>query len=263
MDLSIIIPVYNSENIIKKLVSEIEKSTSKRSLKKEIILINDCSKDNSWETIKSLQKKNKSLKGINLQDNFGQHNAIMAGLNLCSGKICVLMDDDMQHHPKYIMKIYEKLLNGYDICYVKYLNRKHLKWKIFVSWLNNIISSILAFKPIKIYTSSFKGFKKNITSNIIKFKDKEVFLDWLILNQSKKIAIIEVVHQKRFLGKTNYNLIKLLELWSIMIMKIKPKSKLHFLFLFLPKIFVNILVYPLVKKTNKNKQYKIKEKIFK
>ena len=57
MDLSIIIPVYNSENILKKLVSEIEKSTSKRSLKKEIILINDCSKDNSWETIKSLQKK--------------------------------------------------------------------------------------------------------------------------------------------------------------------------------------------------------------
>ena len=93
MDLSIIIPVYNSENILKKLVSEIEKSTSKRSLKKEIILINDCSKDNSWETIKSLQKKNKSLKGINLQDNFGQHNAIMAGLNLCSGKICVLIKE--------------------------------------------------------------------------------------------------------------------------------------------------------------------------
>lgn len=262
MDLSIIIPVYNSEQILSKLIEEIENYTSKKELKKEIILVNDLSEDKSWEKIKELSLKNNNIKGINLQNNYGQHNAIIAGLNFCNGKICILMDDDMQHNPKYIMNIYEKINNGYDVCYVKYLKRKHLRWKIFVSWLNNIIASILAFKPISIYTSSFKGFNKFIVEKIIMYKEKEVFLDWLILNQSQRVATIEILHQERFNGKTNYNLKRLFELWSIMIMKIKITSTFHYFLLFLPKIFVKFIVYPLVKKNNINEQYKIKEKTF-
>ena len=186
----------------------------------------------------------------------------MAGLNFSKGKFCVLMDDDMQHDPKYIIDIYHKLREGYSICYVKYLKRKHLKWKIFVSWLNNIIASVLALKSVKIYTSSFKGFNKKILKGVIKYKEKEVFIDWLILEQSKDVAVINVIHQKRHSGKTNYDLKKLLELWSIMIMKIKPRSIIHNIWLILPQIFVKFLLYPMVKKNNISEQYKIKEKIF-
>lgn len=262
MNLSIVIPVYNSEAILPELLEKIEDSLLSKKIKMEIILVNDFSEDRSWETIKLLKNKFPFIKGIDLQNNYGQHNAIMAGLNYSSGEICILMDDDMQHDPKYIYDIYQVLMKGHDICYVKYLKRKHLKWKIFVSWLNNIIASILAFKPIKIYTSSFKGFKRDITKNIIKFKDKEVFIDWLILNQSKKITIIDVVHKERLSGKTNYNLKRLFELWSIMIMKIKPRSIIHYLWLLLPKILVIFLLYPLVKKNNISEQYKIKSKTF-
>ena len=262
MNLSIVIPVYNSEKIISTLVKEISKNTKSINLKKEIILVNDFSEDSSWKKIKFLCRKYSFVKGINLNNNYGQHNAIIAGLNFCRGDFCILMDDDMQHNPKYINKIYKQLNSGYEICYVKYLKRKHLKWKIFVSWLNNIVASILALKPIKIYTSSFKGFNKKILSNIIKYKDKEVFLDWLILEQSKNIFILNVLHQKRMSGNTNYNLKKLLELWSIMIIKIKTKSLFHYLWLFLPKILVKFIVYPLVKKNNIREQYKIKDKIF-
>ncbi len=262
MDLSIIIPVYNSEPILSSLLEEIHNNTLSKKLKKEIILVNDFSQDQSWNKIKFLKNKYDTIKGINLQNNYGQHNAIMAGLNFSSGEICILMDDDMQHHPKYIMNIYDKLKNGYEICYVKYLKRKHSKWKIFVSWLNNIVASVLALKPVTIYTSSYKGFKKDIAQNIIKYQDKEVFLDWLILKQSKNIAVIEVLHQERYSGKTNYNLKRLFELWSIMIMKIRPNSLLHRIFLLLPKILVKLIVYPLVKKNNINEQYIIKEKTF-
>ena len=261
MNLSIVIPVFNSEEIISTLVDEISKQIKSYNLKIEIILVNDFSKDLSWEKIKSLNKKYSFVKGINLVNNYGQHNAIMAGLNHCNGNYCILMDDDMQHNPKYIIDIYNKLNSGYEICYVKYLKRKHLKWKIFVSWLNNIAASILALKSIKIYTSSFKGFNKKILLNIIKYKEKEVFLDWLILEQSKNIFILDVLHQERRSGNTNYNLKRLLELWSIMIIKIKTKSFFHFLWLFLPKIFVKFIVYPFVKKKNIKEQYKIKDKI--
>tara|TARA_A100001015_G_scaffold295221_1_gene373975 strand:- start:1055 stop:1843 length:789 start_codon:yes stop_codon:yes gene_type:complete len=262
MDLSIIIPVYNSEKIISTLVKKIFEITKLKKLKSEIILIDDFSKDNSWTKIKNLKKKYKFIKGVNLQSNYGQHNAIMAGLNFSKGKFCVLMDDDMQHDPKYIIDIYHKLREGYSICYVKYLKRKHLKWKIFVSWLNNIIASVLALKSVKIYTSSFKGFNKKILKGVIKYKEKEVFIDWLILEQSKDVAVINVIHQKRHSGKTNYDLKKLLELWSIMIMKIKPRSIIHNIWLILPQIFVKFLLYPIVKKNNISEQYKIKEKIF-
>ena len=118
MNLSVVIPVYNSEKIISTLVSEIIESTKLQNLKVEIILVNDLSKDQSWEKIKFLNKKYPFVKGINLQNNYGQHNAIIAGLNFCSGEFCILMDDDMQHNPKYIIDIYNKLNSGYEICYV-------------------------------------------------------------------------------------------------------------------------------------------------
>ncbi len=259
MNLSIVIPVFNSEEIISTLVDEISDHIKSNNLKAEIILVNDLSRDLSWEKIKNLNKKYSFVKGINLMNNYGQHNAIMAGLNHCSGEFCILMDDDMQHNPKYIVDIYDKLISGYEICYVKYLKRKHLKWKIFVSWLNNIAASILALKSIKIYTSSFKGFNRRILSNIIKYKENEVFLDWLILEQSKNIFILDVLHQERKSGNTNYNLKRLFELWSIMIIKIKTKSFFHYLWLFLPKFFVKFIVYPFVKKNNIKEQYKIRD----
>ena len=93
MDLSIVIPVYNSEKIIDDLVDKIVNSVSdiKSVSSYEIILINDCSIDNGWEKIKFLSKKFKFIKGINLAQNFGQHNAIMAGLNHCNGNYIILI----------------------------------------------------------------------------------------------------------------------------------------------------------------------------
>ena len=227
MEISIVIPVYNSCEILPNLISEIDKNLSKKNFDFEVFLINDFSKDNSWGEIKELSKKFKFIKGINLKDNYGQHNAIIAGLNFCKGNFVILMDDDMQHDPKYIIEIYNELKKDFDICYVRYLKRKHIFWKKFVSWLNNIISSVLAFKSLKIYTSSFKGFNKKVCSEIKKFKKKEVFLDWLILKQSKKVSIIKIVHQERYKGKTNYNLKNLFNLWSIMIINISPINFIH------------------------------------
>ena len=123
MDLSIIIPVYNSEKILPVLIEEIKKSLMANKLKKELIFVNDLSEDHSWEKIKELAKKNSFIKGISLKKNYGQHNAIAAGLSEATGSYIILMDDDLQHDPIYIEKILFELENGYDACYVKYINR--------------------------------------------------------------------------------------------------------------------------------------------
>lgn len=263
MNLSIIIPIYNSEGIIPILTKKIKNNLKNKIKKFEIILINDHSIDKSWLTIKKISKKNYFIKGINLSKNFGQHNAIMAGLNHSVGKNIILMDDDMQHSPEDIFKIYKNLLKGYDSCYVKYINRQHAKWKIFVSWLNNVVASVLASKPIDLYTSSFKGFKKKICIKMIKNKQNEIFIDWLILLHSRKIKIISVHHKKRYSGSTNYNLRRLLKLWSIMVITIIPKNIIHKLILILPKFLIRMLIYRFVNDDKKeNKQYIISEKTF-
>ena len=262
MNLSIVIPVYNSESIVSRLIEEIENAIKSYNLEFEVVLINDCSADDSWEMIKKLSKKKNFIKEISLKNNYGQHNAISAGLNYTEGKFIVLMDDDLQHDPRYIVKIFNVLNKGYDSCYVKYIKRKHVFWKRSVSFFNHLISSFLSSKSLNIYTSSFKGFNRNICEIIKKDKEFEVFLDWLIVENSKKIETINVVHRERYTGRTNYNLNKLFILWSNMIMKINPKNNFKKLLIFIIKLCIENIIYKIVSKKKYTEKFLISEKTF-
>ena len=215
MDLSIIIPVYNSEKIIEDLIKQITFSVDNiKSINSyEIILIEDCSPDNSWEKIELISKKYNNVKGISLSENFGQHNAIVAGIKYSSGEKIITMDDDLQHSPVYIKNILEQLDKNFDVCYTDYQNRKHPIWKIIVSWLHNLTASYLSNRPYKLYPSSFRGFKKKIALEIISFKGANVYIDGLILKITKNITIIPVEHYQRPYGSSNYNFKKLVSLW--------------------------------------------------
>ncbi len=266
MDLSIVIPVYNSENIIQNLISRIVKSIKNINTitSYEILLINDFSPDNSWDKIKILTQQYSTVKGIDLSENFGQHNAIMCGLNESKGEIIITMDDDLQHPPESIKDLISKLKEGFDVCYTNYLNRKHPLWKKFVSWLNNLVTSYLLNKPYYVYLSSFRGFKKKISKKIILYKKNDVYLDGLILKNTKNIAMISVPHSQRPEGISNYNLKKLMSLWSNMavnfsVFPLRPSTILGYaikiLILFIRKILF------LGKKSNKI-QYLISKKTF-
>ena len=141
----------------------------------------------------------------------------MAGLNHCSGKYIITIDDDLQHPPEFFPQILEKLRDN-DVCYTNYKNRKHDGWKKFVSNLNNIISSFILNKPLKIYMSSFRGFREKIKNQIIKFKEPNVYIDGLIINSTKSIGMITVDHHARKFGESNYDIKKLFILWSNMIL---------------------------------------------
>ena len=121
----------------------------------------------------------------------------MAGLNESVGDIIITMDDDLQHPPESIKDIYNELNKNFDVCYVYYLKRKHILWKKVVSQLNNLTASYLLNKPIKIYMSSFRGFKKKILQKIIQHQESRVYLDALILKATKNISMISVPHHKK------------------------------------------------------------------
>ena len=217
MKLSIIIPVYNSSKILEKLIFEINSNLFDRFEKSyEIILINDFSKDNSWEKIKKISKEFNFIKGIDLKYNVGQHGAIFIGLRYSTGSKIIIMDDDLQHPPQSIIDIYEKL-DFYDACYTLYLKRKHVYWKIILSTINNFFSSFIFDKPFKIYTSSLKGIRGDVKDRFIGYNPKIPFIDSLILREAKKITNVKVYHQKRFEGKSNYDVRKLFILWFDMI----------------------------------------------
>ena len=213
--LSIVVPVYRSAAILPLLVETIQRELQAANLLDtcELLLVNDSSPDNSWQVIRDLANKYPFVKGISLRRNFGQHNATMAGLNHATGSIVVIMDDDFQHPPEAIARMIAALDEGYDVCYTRYLNRKHATWKKLGSQFNDWVATQLLGKPKGLYLSSFKAIRKEIVSEVIKYDGPYAYLDGLILDVTRAITDVSIEHQARHEGQGNYNFGSSLSLW--------------------------------------------------
>jgi len=207
MDISVIIPVFNSEKILKKLVGQI--SVELKKYKYEVYLVNDFSRDKSWNVIEEISAKSKNFIGISLIKNFGQDNAIMAGLRNCTGKIVVVMDDDLQHSPKDISLLVSKCNSGWDVCFADFkLGKKYSFYKKFLSKINSKIGNLILQKPGNIYLSPFKAIHHSVVKNIIEYNGPFPYIDGLILRSTSSITQITVNHFPRELGVSNYDLLK-------------------------------------------------------
>jgi len=215
MDLSIVIPVYRSADILPRLLDEIVLAIS-HDLTFEVILVNDCSSDNSWDVIQRMAGNCSNVIGLSLRKNAGQHNAIMAGLRESSGDVIVIMDDDLQHSPRYITNFIRSIKGGADVCYSRFNKMQQKSWKIIGSKFNSLIANLLLDKPRDLYLSSFKAISKDICDLIVCYDGPYPYIDGLILLHTDNIAIIDVEHQERASGEGNYNLRKSLSLWVMM-----------------------------------------------
>ncbi len=205
-EISVVIPVYNSHECVQEISRQIQDAL--KDFEYEQIMVNDCSKDSSWSEIQKVCAQNKNVIGINLRKNGGQDSAILTGLNYAKGNYVVIMDDDLQHSPYDILKLYEEAKKGFDVCYANFSHKKQKLWKNLGSWFNGKISEISIGKPKKIYLSPFKIISKGVVQEIIKFNNLFPYIDGLIFQVTRNITQINIEHHKREMGKSNYNLIK-------------------------------------------------------
>jgi len=210
IEISVVIPVYNSFECLSELCRQISDHVM---VAHEIILVNDNSSDNSWDEICKLSSTNNSVKGVSLRKNFGQDNAIMAGLSLCVGKYVVIMDDDLQHSPKDIPLLYDACRQGLDVCYGSYYEKKQTLWKNIGSWLNGKVSEWMLAKPADIYLSPFKILNGNLVDSMLTYSGPFPYIDGLILSHTDKIGQIKVVHSARFAGTSTYSFRKSVSVW--------------------------------------------------
>ena len=214
--LSIVIPVYNSEKTIEEVVNEIEIAVSKLNSKYdlEVILVNDYSKDNSLQVCKNICKHKSFVKLISFSKNFGQHNALMAGIRFASGDYIISMDDDLQTPPDEMSKLIDELeRNNYDVVFAKYKTENKSIFRVFGSFVNDKMANILAEKPKNITINSYFIMKKYIADEIIKYGHAYPYIGGLIFRVTQNVGNILIEHRDRKIGKSNYTLKKLLQLW--------------------------------------------------
>ena len=136
---SVIVPVYNSEYSLDKLVDRLRFVLQSITTTFEIILINDGSADRSWQVIRELTLKYSFVHGINLLRNYGQHNALLCGIRAASNEIIVTMDDDLQHPPEELPSLFDKLSEGHDVIYGTPINEQHDLWRSLASQVTKIV----------------------------------------------------------------------------------------------------------------------------
>lgn len=211
-ELSIVIPVYNSESSIAKLIEKL--SIDLKMIDYEVVMINDGSKDDSGKICRELINQYPNLTFINLRKNFGEFSAVMCGLNHVSGKYAVMIDDDFQNPPSEILKLlYEAQKGDFDVVYSQYAQKKHSPFRNFGSWLVNKLNDYLIGKPKDLYLSSFKLINKETIEEIIKYTGPFPYIDALIFRVTDNIGKVYVEHQNRKEGRSGYTLKKLISLF--------------------------------------------------
>lgn len=212
MKLSVIIPVYNSEHTIKRLVENLHIALSAISF--EIVMINDNSRDGSEAVCKQMARSFSNIRFISLRRNFGEFNAVMCGLNWAYGDYCVMIDDDFQNPPEEILKLIEAAENGdHDVIYTYYSKKEHSIHRNLGSKFVNWLTSYLLNKPKDLYLSSFKLIKQEVVHEIIKYQGPYPYIDGLIFRITRNIGTVQVTHQKRETGISNYTWRKLISLF--------------------------------------------------
>jgi glycosyltransferase involved in cell wall biosynthesis len=212
MKLSVIIPVYRSQDTIGALVTRLQAALS--AVPFEIVLVNDGSPDQSEAVCRALAKTYAHVHFISLRKNYGEFNAVMCGLNWSKGAYCVMIDDDFQNAPEEILKLMETAENGgYDVVYTYYTKKEHAAYRNLGSKFVNWITSYLISKPKDLYLSSFKLIRKEVVQEVIKYKGPYPYIDGLIFRTTRNIGTVQVTHSKREKGMSNYTWRKLISLF--------------------------------------------------
>lgn len=212
--LSVVVPVYKAEHCLDELYQRLKTALETISTNFDIVLVEDCGGDNSWQVIKRLAAADSRVRGIQFSRNFGQHYGITAGLDICQGDWVVVMDCDLQDRPEEIPRLYAKAQEGYDMVLARRGQRNDPAMKRFTSWLFYKAFNYLADMNYDGETGNFRILSRKVVNAYRNMRERLRFFGGLVAWMGFPFASIEVQHDERFAGQTSYTFRKLWKLAS-------------------------------------------------
>ena len=206
---SVIVPVFNSRESLPLIITRIEQVMMEIADNFELILINDNSRDNSWQVILEESQKHKWIHGINLMRNYGQHNAILCGIRAANYGVIVTLDDDLQQPPEEIPKLLARFQEGYDVVYGSPNKMPHELWRNFSSRFTKKVMAFVMGIPNVTNIGPFRMFRTDLRKAFENYQSPNVIIDVLLTWATTDFSVVHVDEQPRIYGKSNYTFKKL------------------------------------------------------
>jgi len=212
--LSVVVPAYRSEACLPALAEAIDRAIGDLPWDVELVLVNDCSPDATWNVIERLCQAHPRIIGIDLRRNFGQDCAILTGIRQARGQCIAIMDDDLQHDPADLPKLVARLAEGHDVVYADFERKQHKLWKNLGSWFNGKVAEWVLDKPPGVYLSPYKVLRRDVAVMIANNLGPEPYIDGLIFQVTSRISQIPAEHHRRHAGSSSFTFWKSVNVWA-------------------------------------------------
>lgn len=210
MNVSIVVPVYNSEGSLDELTARLRQVLASCAEEFEIVFVNDGSRDRSWDVVRELVARHDWVRGIDLMRNYGQHNALLCGIREARHEIIVTMDDDLQNPPEEVPKLLEALGEKVDVVYGTPDKGRHGLLRNLASRLTKrALKGALGAATAR-RSSAFRAFRTKLRESFAGFEGSYVCIDVLLTWGTTRFSSVRVRHVARKVGKSNYTFVKLL-----------------------------------------------------
>lgn len=207
--ISVVIPVYNSASTLDGLLSRLSAVLDALGRTYEVVLVNDGSRDKSWERIVALTDEYSQVRGIDLMRNYGQHNALLCGIRAARHEVIVTMDDDLQNPPEEIPKLLTELDEGYDVVYGTPQDEQHGLWRDTASRITKLVLQGSMGAETARHISAFRAFRTMVRDAFANYQSPFVSIDVLLTWGTTRFTAIPVRHDPRQEGRSNYTFRKL------------------------------------------------------
>lgn len=211
IDVSVIIPVYRSQDSLKELHQRLTSVLIAENLSFEIIFVEDCGGDNSWEVIQALASEDERVRGLRMSRNYGQHNALLAGIRAAQGNLIATIDDDLQNPPEELIKLLSKIKEGYDVVYGFPQKEHHGLLRDMASQITKMALQGAMGAETARFVSAFRVFRTELRGAFVEYKSPTVNLDVLLTWATTAFIAIPVRHESRKFGESGYTTGKLMQ----------------------------------------------------
>jgi glycosyltransferase involved in cell wall biosynthesis len=203
---SIVIPVFNSVGVVSTTIDRVIETFEEAGLRYQLILVNDGSRDGSWDVIAERARTSKHVVALNLLRNYGQHHANLAGLRESTGDFVITMDDDLQNPPDQALLLIHEAMFGHDVVFGRFAQKQALGYRRLGSKLISLLNRRVFGQPPGLAVSNFRILRRDVVERICASRTAHPYITGQALMYSNNVADVVVRHDRRPVGTSNYGL---------------------------------------------------------